>query len=51
LALMLPPLNRRLAVDLIAGAHVAGASPDVQPLVALLLEACQPCSARSPGSS
>jgi acetyltransferase len=38
LALMLPPLNRRLAVDLIAGAHVAGASPEVQPLVALLLE-------------
>ena len=38
LALMLPPLNRRLAVDLIAGAQLAGASPDVQPLVALLLE-------------
>jgi acetyltransferase len=38
LALMLPPLNRRLAIDLIAGAHVAGASPEVQPLVALLLE-------------
>jgi len=38
LALMLPPLNRRLAIDLIASAHVAGASPEVQPLVALLLE-------------
>jgi acetyltransferase len=38
LALMLPPLNRRLAVDLIAGAQLAGASPDVQPLVAMLLE-------------
>jgi acetyltransferase len=38
LALMLPPLNRRLAVDLIAGAHVTGTSPEVQPVVALLLE-------------
>jgi acetyltransferase len=38
LALMLPPLNRRLAVDLIAGAHLAGTAPEVQPLVALLLE-------------
>jgi acetyltransferase len=38
MALMLPPLNRRLALDLIAGAHVAGTSPEVQPLVALLLE-------------
>ena len=38
LALMLPPLNRRLAVDLIAGAHIAGTSPEMQPLVALLLE-------------
>ena len=38
MALMLPPLNRRLAVDLIAGAHIAGTSAEVQPLVALLLE-------------
>jgi acetyltransferase len=38
LALMLPPLNRRLAVDLIAGAHIAGTPAEVQPLVALLLE-------------
>lgn len=38
LALMLPPLNRRLAVDLIAGARVAGSPIEVQPLVALLLE-------------
>jgi len=38
LALMLPPLNRRLAIDLIASARVVGPSPEVQPLVALLLE-------------
>jgi acetyltransferase len=38
LALMLPPLNRRLAIDLIAAAHVAGTPAEVQPLVALLLE-------------
>ncbi len=38
MALMLPPLNRRLAVDLIAAAHVAGTPAEVQPLVALLLE-------------
>jgi acetyltransferase len=38
MALMLPPLNRRLAFDLIAGAHIAGTAAEVQPLVALLLE-------------
>lgn len=38
MALMLPPLNRRLAIDLIAAAHIAGTSAEVQPLVSLLLE-------------
>ena len=38
MALMLPPLNRRLAIDLIAAAHIAGTAAEVQPLVALLLE-------------
>lgn len=38
MSLMLPPLNRRLAVDLIAAAHLAGVPAEVQPLVSLLLE-------------
>ncbi len=38
MAWMLPPLNRRLAVDLIAAARVAGSPADAQPLVAVLLE-------------
>jgi acetyltransferase len=38
MSLMLPPLNRRLAVDLIAAAHIAGVPAEVQPLVSLLLE-------------
>ena len=51
LALMLPPLNRRLAVDLIAGARHAGASPDVFSRWSHCCSNCQPCSARCPGSS
>jgi acetyltransferase len=39
-ALMLPPLNRRLASDLIAGAHrwVSAGDPEHEPLVRLLLQ-------------
>ena len=38
LSLMLPPLNRRLAIDLIAGSHEAPPPPTIDPLVELLLE-------------